>query len=197
MSETPITLLLDAARGGDAAATESLFNAVYAELRVLASSNRRRWRGNETMNTTALIHEVYIRLAGQENASFANRSHFFATASKAMRQVLVNYAEKQSAAKRGGDAMRVTLDETVFSTQASAEELLFLHQLLTDLEAENQRRCEIIECRVFGGMTIEEVAEAMAISPATVKREWKLGTVSLFRMMHGNNGDEPKSGEDL
>jgi RNA polymerase sigma factor (TIGR02999 family) len=174
-----------------------LFNAVYAELRVLASSNRRRWRGNETMNTTALIHEVYIRLAGQENASFANRSHFFATASKAMRQVLVNYAEKQSAAKRGGDAMRVTLDETVFSTQASAEELLFLHQLLTDLEAENQRRCEIIECRVFGGMTIEEVAEAMAISPATVKREWKLGTMNLFRMMHGNNGDEPKSGGGL
>jgi RNA polymerase sigma factor (TIGR02999 family) len=197
MSETPITLLLDAARGGDAAATESLFNAVYAELRVLASSNRRRWRGNETMNTTALIHEVYIRLAGQENANFANRSHFFATASKAMRQVLVNYAEKQSAAKRGGDAMRVTLDETVFSTQASAEELLFLHQLLTDLEAENQRRCEIIECRVFGGMTIEEVAEAMAISPATVKREWKLGTMNLFRMMHGNNGDEPKSGGGL
>jgi RNA polymerase sigma factor (TIGR02999 family) len=197
MSETPITLLLDAARAGDAAATEALFNAVYAELRVIASSNRRRWRGNQTMNTTALIHEVYIRLAGQEEAEFANRLHFFATASKAMRQVLVNYAEKQSAEKRGGDAMRVTLDETVFSTQASAEELLFLHQLLTDLEAENPRRCEIIECRVFGGMTIEEVAEAMEISPATVKREWKLGTVSLYRVMHGDNSNEPKSGEEL
>jgi RNA polymerase sigma factor (TIGR02999 family) len=197
MSNAPITLLLDAARGGDAAATESLFNAVYAELRTLASSNRRRWRGNQTMNTTALIHEVYIRLAGNEVPDFANRTHFFATASKAMRQVLVNYAEKQNTAKRGGDAMRITFDETVFSTQASAEELLFLHQLLTDLESENPRRCEIIECRVFGGMTIEEVAEAMAISPATVKREWKLGTAILYRMMQGNEGGEPKSGEDL
>jgi RNA polymerase sigma factor (TIGR02999 family) len=197
MSNTPITLLLDAARDGDAAATETLFNAVYAELRILASSNRRRWRGNQTMNTTALIHEVYVRLAGQEIAEFANRSHFFATASKAMRQVLVNYAEKQRAAKRGGDAMRVTLDETVFATQASAEELLYLHQILTDLGAENQRRCEIIECRIFGGMTIEEVAEALGISPATVKREWTLGTASLYRIMHGDDGGEPKSGADL
>lgn len=183
MSKAPITLLLDAARGGDAAATESLFNAVYNELKILASSNRRRWQGNETMNTTALIHEVFIRLAGQDDREFANRTHFYATASKAMRQVLVNYAEKQKAAKRGGDAMMVTLDETVFATQASAEELLNLHQVLTDLEADNPRRSEIVVCRIFGGMTIEEVAEALEISPATVKREWKIATATMYKRL--------------
>lgn len=189
MVATPITLLLDAARDGDAAATESLFNAVYAELKILARSNRRRWRGNQTMNTTALIHEVFIRLAGQENADFANRTHFYATASKAMRQILVNYAERQKAEKRGGDAMMVTLDETVFATQATAEELLTIHQLLTELETHNPRRSEIIECRVFGGMTIDEVAEALSISPATVKREWRVGTAYLYKELKSGPAD--------
>jgi RNA polymerase sigma factor (TIGR02999 family) len=184
MEKAPITLLLDAARSGDDAATESLFNAVYTELKIIARSNRRRWRGNQTMNTTALIHEVFIRLAGSDNSNFANRTHFFATASKAMRQVLVNYARKQKASKRGGDALVVTLDETIFATETSAEELLELHQLLADLEADNKRRAQIVECRVFGGMTVQEVAEALSISTATVKREWKIGTASLYKKMH-------------
>lgn len=183
MSLPPITVLLKAAKDGDIEATNSLFAAVYADLKVIARSNRRRWRGNQTMNTTALIHEVYIRLAGQRQADFANRTHFYATAAKAMRQVLVNYAEQQKTEKRGGDAMRVTLDESVLSTDMTAEELLTIHQLLNQLELENPRRCRIVESRVFGGMTIEEVAEALDISPATVKREWSLATVKLFREM--------------
>jgi RNA polymerase sigma factor (TIGR02999 family) len=183
MSLPPITVLLNAAKDGDIDATNALFSAVYAELKVLAHSNRRRWRGNQTMNTTALIHEVYIRLAGHQEAEFANRTHFYATAAKAMRQILVNYAEQQKTAKRGGDAMRVTLDESVLSADMTAEELLAIHQLLTKLEIENSRRCRIVECRIFGGMTIEEVAEALEISPATVKREWSLATARLFQEM--------------
>ncbi|HNP62953.1 MAG TPA: ECF-type sigma factor [Woeseiaceae bacterium] len=189
MNNTPITLLLDAARHGDDTATESLFNAVYAELKLLARSNRRRWHGNQTMNTTALIHEVFIRLAGSDNKDFANRTHFFATASKAMRQVLVNYARKQKASKRGGDAIVVSLEETAISTDTSAEELLELHQLLSNLESNNKRRAQVVECRIFGGMTVEEVAEALSISTATVKREWKIGTASLYTKMQKDDAE--------
>lgn len=195
MTTEPITRLLDAARGGDLEASEALFSAVYAELQKLARSHRRRWRGNQTMNTTALIHEAFLKLAGP--AEFANRKHFFATASKAMRQVLVNYAEQQNATKRGGEALRVTLDEATLASEVSADELLDLHRLLAALEIENPRRCQIVECRVFGGMTVEEVAEALSISPATVKREWQVASAQIYREL-GNGqvagAPAPKSG---
>ena len=194
MDDTPITLLLDAARDGDAAATESLFNAVYAELKLLARSNRRRWRGNETMNTTALIHEVYLKLAGAA-PGFENRVHFYATASRAMRQVLVNYAKRQSAHKRGSDALRVTLDEAVIATQASADELLHVHQLLSELAQNHPRRARIVECRVFGGMTVDEVASALSLSPATVKREWRIATADLYRALQEAD-DAPAASAD-
>ena len=181
MTSEPITHLLDAAKRGDSRATDALFTAVYAELQKLARSHRRRWRGNDTMNTTALIHEVYLKLAGQSPAGFANRTHFFATASKAMRQVLVNYAQRQGAGKRGGQAMRITLDEATIASEVSANELLDLHRLLSRLEADNPRRCRVVECRVFGGMTIDEIAEALSISPATVKREWQIASAQLYR----------------
>lgn len=188
MNDSPITVLLDAASKGDPAATDSLFAAVYSELKVLARSNRRRWQGNRTMNTTALIHEVFIRLSGNRSHDFANRTHFFATASKAMRQVLVNYARDQKAKKRGGDALIVNLDESILATETSAEELLEVHQLLSKLETENARRARIVECRVFGGMTVDEVAELLGISPTTVKREWRTGTTWLYQLMAGNPG---------
>lgn len=190
MVERPITQLLDAARGGDAAATEALFKAVYQELKGLARSNRRRWQGNATMNTTALIHEVFLKMSGGADASFNNRTHFFATASKAMRQVLVNYAKRQQAIKRGGDALRVTLDESVFATQASADELLHIHQLLTELADRHPRRSQIVECRVFGGMSVEETAAALGISTPTVKRDWRLATAWLYDCIHPDNDSD-------
>ena len=181
MTNEPITRLLDAARGGDRASSDALFNAVYAELQKLAHSHRRRWRGNPTMNTTALIHEAFLKLGGPTPASFANRRHFFATASKAMRQVLVNYAEQRGAEKRGGDALRITLDEATLASDVSADELLDLDRILARLETDNPRRCRIVECRVFGGMTVEEVAEALGISTATVKREWQVAAAQIWR----------------
>ncbi|HLT91377.1 MAG TPA: ECF-type sigma factor [Woeseiaceae bacterium] len=186
MTTEPITRLLDAARSGDLDASAALFNAVYKELQSLARAHRRRWRGNDTLNTTALIHEAFLKLAGP--ADFVNRKHFFATASKAMRQVLVNYAEQQRTAKRGGDALRVTLDEATLASEVTAEELLDLHRVLTRLEAENPRRCRIVECRVFGGMTIEEAAEALSISPATVKREWQIASAQIYRELEAARG---------
>src|SRR5262252_60192 len=128
MTTESITRLLDATRQGDRAATDRLFSAVYGELKVIARSQRRRWVGNETINTTALIHEAFIKLAANEHPTFANRVHFYATAAKAMRQILVNYAEQQRAAKRGGDGVQVSLEEAQFVTEATADELLNVEQ---------------------------------------------------------------------
>jgi RNA polymerase sigma factor (TIGR02999 family) len=177
----PITLLLSAARRGDLVAADALFRAVYAELRGLAHSHRRRWQGNDTMNTTALVHEAFLKLNERSAASFENRTHFFATASKAMRQVLVNYAEQQGTRKRGGDAVRVALDDSALRTQASHDEVLDLDRALVHLEQDNPRRCRIAECRLFGGMTVDEIAMALELSPATVKREWTVASAQLFR----------------
>lgn len=185
--DSPITLMLDAARGGDAAATERLFDAVYCELQKLAHSHRRRWQGNNTINTTALIHEAFIKLARAEEKEYSNRTHFYATASKAMRQILVNYAERQSAAKRGSSAVHVPLENHHFVAESTAEEILSLHEQLTRLEAQNARLCRIVECRIFGGMTIDETADAMHISAATVKRDWRTAITWLYRELRSGD----------
>lgn len=178
-----ITVLLGAAKRGDRAATEKLFSRVYAELKTLARANRRRWSGNETLNTTALIHEVFIKFSGGAAPDFDNRTHFYATASRAMRQILTNYARAQNAAKRGGDAVQVELKDVHLSTSATVEELLAVDDLLIALEKEDPRRCRVVECRVFGGMTVAETAAALSISNATVKRDWQLASVQLFRKL--------------
>lgn len=186
MTVKPITVLLNAAKDGDSSAMDQVYSAAYQELKKLALAHRRRWRGNSTLNATALIGEVFIKLAGDKEPDFANRTHFFATASRAMRQVLVNYAQQQRATKRGGDAVRITLDEEKLAGDTTVEELLDLHELLTSMEAENPRRCQIVECRIFGGMTVEEVAEALSISPATVKREWQVASARIFMELEKN-----------
>lgn len=183
-----ITELLHQSGSGDAKAAEALFNNVYQELRVIAHSHRRRWQGNDTLNTTALIHEAYAKLAeGQGN--FHNRTHFYATASKAMRQVLVNYAERNRADKR--QAEYATLDENDLPSaeHSTIDELLAIDQLLHKLETENERGCRIVECRVFGGMSIEETAQALDVSPATVKRDWTLLSAWLYRELHSGGSN--------
>lgn len=175
-----ITRLLQEASAGDRQASDALFECVYQELRVIASAQRRRWSGNETLNTTALINEAYVRLANHTLAGYRDRSHFFATASKAMRQVLINYAERVAAAKRGGNPMRVTLSGLSLRDDSTIEELLHIDTLLNNLEDSNPRHCRVFECRVFGGMTIEETAAALDVSAATVKRDWAVVSAWLF-----------------
>lgn len=189
MSMQSITVLLEAARVGDNAATDDLFAAVYEELRKLAHSNRRRWRGNETLNTTSLIHETYLKLSGQERLNLQNRTHFYATASRAMRQILINYAERASAEKRGGNVADIPLDDAVVISTSTAEELLQLTEHLIPLEQDNPRRCRVVECRVFGGMSVEETAAALQISPATVKRDWQIASALLKRNI-AETGDD-------
>ncbi len=178
-----ITQLLQAAAAGDRKAGDALFESVYRELRIIAKAQRRGWAGNETLNTTALINEAYVRLASTELSSYRDRSHFFATASKAMRQVLINYAERLATAKRGSNALRVTLPELAGNNDTTFDELLIINKLLGELEVKNERHCRLFECRVFGGMTIEETAAALGVSPATVKRDWTLLSAWVYREM--------------
>ena len=179
-----ITQLLKRASDGDSHASDELFNSVYVELRKIARFHRRRWNGNNTLDTTALIHEAYLKLAGCKSTEYRSRSHFFATASRAMRQILMNYAERASAAKRGGAAMRVTLSRHMPVADDTLDELLAINALLEQLEQDNPRHCRLFECRIFGGMTIEETAVALGISPATVKRDWALLSAWVYRELN-------------
>ena len=186
-----ITRLLAAVSAGKADARNALYESVYTELRLIASAHRRRWHGNDTMNTTALIHEAYVKIAAPNDGDFASRAHFFATASKAMRQVLIDYAERANAAKRGGAARPVTLDDNVPGRSATIDELLQLEQLLKELEKDEPRHARIVECRVFGGLTIDETATALDVSPATIKRDWALVSAWLYRELHGADKPAP------
>ena len=176
-----ITQLLRAASNGDERARDTLFLTVYQELRNIARVHRRRWDGNQTLNTTALIHEAYLKLAGSEVGAYRDRTHFFATASKAMRQVLINYAKRYSTAKRGNNPVRVTFSGNIPVTEESLDDLLIIEELLLQLEQKSERQCRLFECRVFGGMTIEETADALDISAATVKRDWSLISAWVYR----------------
>jgi RNA polymerase sigma factor (TIGR02999 family) len=181
-----ITRLLHQASAGDRQANDALFSAVYQELRTLARSQRRRWSGNPTLNTTALINEAYLKLAHHTVANYSDRSHFFATASRAMRQILVNYAERAAAAKRGSNPVRLTLSGLPLASDDNLEDLLQIDALLSDLEANNPRHCRVFECRVFGGMTVAETAGAIGVSKATVKRDWAVVSAWVYSRLDGS-----------
>jgi len=178
-----ITRLLVAAGEGQPGAMDDVFASVYPRLRRLARSQRRRWHGNDTIETTALIHEAYLKVAASKNPRFENRGHFFSVAAQAMRQVLINYAEKRSAKKRGGGAAHVTLGDADIVSDQALDELLTLNAALQRLEAMSERQARIVECLFFAGYTVEETAEALEISPATVKRDWSAARAWLYREM--------------
>ncbi|MGH7553797.1 MAG: sigma-70 family RNA polymerase sigma factor [Longimicrobiales bacterium] len=181
-----ITGLLHAVQRGDRAALETLFPLVYEELRVLASAQRRRWHGDLTLNATALVHEAYIKLVAQNGIGAHNRGHFFAVAAKAMRHILCNYARDRQRLKRGGGVQHVTIEEALdvvpaVAWEEQAEELEALDDALQQLEQISERQSRIVECRFFGGMSIEETAGALELSPATVKRDWTMARAWLYR----------------
>lgn len=175
-----ITRLLRAAADGDKRSSDELYQSVYDQLHEIAKRQRRKWKGNETLNTVALLHEAYVKMTPRGNANFADRSHFFATAATAMRQILINYAERARRQKRGGDAIRITWSEELALEHDTVEELLQINAMLNDLKADNDRSARVFECRVFGGMTIDETATALNISPATVKRDWTFASSWIY-----------------
>jgi RNA polymerase sigma factor (TIGR02999 family) len=188
--QSKVTALLAQARRGDSSALQRLFPLVYDELLGIARIQRRRQARHETLNTTALVHEAFIRLIGQEKLELTDHAHFMAVAAIAMRQILIDYARRRGAAKRGGGAETVSFEEievaleneTGFS-DAKADALIVLDLALTRLQAQSARQSRIVECRFFGGMSIEETALALDISPATVKRDWAMAQEWLYREM--------------
>jgi RNA polymerase sigma factor (TIGR02999 family) len=183
-----VTRLLDALQHGDRAALDRLVPLVYEELRALAHGQRQRWQGDHTLDTTALIHEAYLKLVDQSRVSWESRAHFLATAAKAMRHILINYARDRRAQKRGGDQPKLSLEElsegmegTAVLSDDRAELLIALDAALTKLERVNERQSRIVEYRFFGGLTIEETAAALGISTASVSRGWALAQVRLFQ----------------
>ena len=189
-SDTPTTRLIAAARDGDRDSLDALLPHVYDELRQIARARLRR-RPGETLNTTAVVHEAYLKLTAGETPPFRDRSHFFALAARAMRFVLVDYARDRAAQKRGGPGADLPLDEAlaVAGDHADAHDLLALDAALDRLGALSERLAETVELRFFGGLTHDEVAEATGRSVPTVKRDWRRARAYLYQLMH--DGDDP------
>jgi RNA polymerase sigma factor (TIGR02999 family) len=175
-----ITALLQDWRRGDRAALDRLTPLVYEELRALARRHLRGERHRLTLQPTALVHEAYLRLVGS-GVPWEDRAHFFGVASRLMRQVLVDHARARQAKKRGGEATRVELTGVDPSSSLPAVDVLALHEALDRLAAIDATSERIVEMRYFGGLTVEETAEALSISPATVKRDWSAARAWLLR----------------
>jgi RNA polymerase sigma factor (TIGR02999 family) len=175
-----ITGLLAAFREGDREALDRLLPLVYGELRERAHRQLSARRPGDTLSTTALVHEAYLKLAGNTHQSYQDRIHFFAVASRAMRQIILDYARRQSAAKRGSGRGPVTLDPEVTPEAVRAEELVELEEALTRLEHLDERLGRVVELRFFGGLSVEEVGEVMGVSARTIKRDWRKARAFLY-----------------
>lgn len=174
-----ITQLLRGIRAGGKADGDALMTAVYADLKRIARSQLGRWRPGQTLNTTALVHESYAKLAGSDGMDYADRRHFFAVAARAMRQIVVDYARGLFAGKRNGLRMDIDLATLPDDGPQRAEQVALVDQLLERLEALDPEMVRIVECRFFAAYTLEETAEALGISRRTVQRKWERGRAWL------------------
>jgi RNA polymerase sigma factor (TIGR02999 family) len=187
ISQTGVTELLVHWSEGDQEALNKLIPLVYDELHKLASRYLRRERRDHTLQTTAVVHEVYLKLVNQRDANFENRLHFFAVAAQIMRRILVDYARRHHASKRGGDLYKLSLDEALVTSEEKGADLLALDEALDRLAAIDPRQSRVVELRVFAGLTLEETAQALNISPSTVRREWSMAKAWLHRQIKNND----------
>jgi RNA polymerase sigma factor (TIGR02999 family) len=185
--QTRATELLLALNSGNREALGELVPLVYGELRAIARRKLRQERIDHTLNTTALVHEAYLKLVQLDRVQWQSRAHFLAIAAQAMRNILVNHALRRNRIKRGGGAAHETLGAVAGLPAVEADRILALDTALTKLAAVNPRHARIVECRFFGGMTIEETAVALDISPATTKRDWTLLRAWLVRELEGRD----------
>lgn len=176
-----ITQLLIDLSGGNRAAVDVLMPLIYEELRQIAHRRLRQERQGHTLNTTALVHEAYLKLIDQKQVNWQNRAHFFAIASQAMRRILINYANSRLTDKRGGGQPLATFDEQSVVREARAEELVVLDEALSELTKLNERQSKVVEYQFFGGLTHEEIAEVLSVSVPTVRRDWRLARAWLSR----------------
>ncbi len=176
-----ITRLLIAHRDGDQLAFEELVPLVYEDLRRIARRQLARHRAQGTLNTTALVHEAYLKLVDQTRVEVNDRNHFFAIAARAMRQIIIDFARKRAAQKRGGGQIPVSLDKVQIGVEEQADMLLAIHDALDRLSELNERLTRVFECRYFAGLTDQETADALSMSLRTVQRDWMKGKAWLRR----------------
>ncbi|OYP28266.1 sigma-70 family RNA polymerase sigma factor [Rhodopirellula sp. MGV] len=190
--DSEISRILNSLEQGDPAAAGELLPLVYEELRRLATSRMRRESHAQTLQPTALVHEAFLRLIGNENVRWDGKSHFFAAAAEAMRRILIEHARRRNALKRGGDRQQFELNESDgIVTLDNADELLDLDAALTKLAVDEPELAKLVELRYFAGLSVEEAAEVMAISPRTVKRHWAYARVWLARAMDAEPDNLP------
>ena len=180
-----ITQLLSNWSAGHTEGAADLMPVVYQELRRLARQHLQRERSDHTLQPTALVHEAYLRLVNQKGAHWQNRAQFFAVAGQLMRRILVDHARARLAEKRGGKAERIELDEALLPPEERAANLLALDDALTELATIDARKSQVVELRFFGGLTVEETAEAMGLNSATVRRDWTFAKAWLHRALRG------------
>src|SRR5713226_8383430 len=171
-SAKPVTALLKRWRQGDSTALENLLPLVYNELRRIAERQLRRERPNHTLQPTALVHEVYLKLVDQHSIEWQNRAQFFGVAAQLIRRILVDHVRNQRTAKRGAGTLTITLDRAVSEPARQDIDLMKLDDALLSLSMKDEQQSRVVEMRFFGGLSIEETAEALRISPSTVKRDW-------------------------
>jgi RNA polymerase sigma-70 factor, ECF subfamily len=183
LSTPGLTELLDDWQQGDRTALEKLTPLIYDELRRIAHRYVQRERNGHTLQTTALVNEAYLRLAGQEKIEWQNRAHFFAVSAQVMRHILIDHARRRRFAKHGGDAQQVSLEEASLMTEQRAAELVALDEALDELAKLDPRKSHVVELRYFGGLSLEETAEVLEVSVMTVRRDWRAAKAWLFRRM--------------
>ena len=179
VSRPDITILLNELKSGKKEAFPKLVPLVYNEMRQLAGRYMRRERSDHTLQATALVHEAYLKLV-EQRSDWQSRAHFFAVAAQVMRHILVDHARGHGRVKRGGAQKAVTLDDALVFSEEKSEELLAIDEALKELAKLDPRQSQVVELRFFGGLTIEETAEALGISPITVKRDWNLARAWLY-----------------
>jgi RNA polymerase sigma factor (TIGR02999 family) len=173
---------------GDRAALDSLMRLIYAELHRLAARYTRREGADHALNTTELVNEAYLRLVHQDNVNWQNRAHFYAVSAQAMRHILIDMARTRHRIRRGGHALHLSLDEAPIFSDDRAEELIALDDALTNLAKLDERKSRIVEMRYFGGLSVEETAEVLKVSVATVDREWRRARAWLFSELNNAGG---------
>jgi len=181
MDEANITQLLKSHASGNSDALDELIPIVYEKLRKMAHRRMYREKHGHTFDATGLVHEAFLKIEKFNRINWQNRGHFFAIASQIMRNILVDYALKKKAEKRGGDQRRVTIGDSDAAIEVQIETLLSIHQALDRLAEMDQRRAKVVECRFFGGLSMEETAKAIGISLRTAHRDWKLASTWLKR----------------
>lgn len=186
-SSHEITALLAEIRKGNKQAGEQLIPLVYRELHRLSRHYMKGERINHTLQTNALINEAYIRLTGNHHVDWKNRAHFFGTAATIMQRILVDHARTRDAQKRGGLVEKVSLESAFVYTDEQSWQVVAVHEALRKLKEWDERQCQIVELRIFAGLSVEETAEVMAVSPATVKREFQMAKIWLYGELNKTN----------